>query len=135
MARSLNKVMLIGHLGADPALRELDNGTPVCNFRVATSESWKDKDSGDRKERTEWHSVVVFGKLAEIANDYAHKGTLVYLEGSLRTRKWSDKNGHDRYSTEIVASELQVLTPRDKSQAGGQEPDAEDEGVDESAAA
>lgn len=135
MARSLNKVMLIGHLGADPALKELDNGNHVCNFRLATSESWKDKQSGDRKERTEWHSVVIYGRLAEIANDYARKGTLVYLEGTLRTRKWKDKDGADRYSTEIVVSELQILTPKDSGAVSTDEgAQLRDEATEEEAA-
>jgi single-strand DNA-binding protein len=93
MARSLNKVILIGHLGADPALKELDNGNHVCNFRLATSESWKDKQSGDRKERSEWHSVVIYGRLAEIADDYARKGTLVYFEGTLRRANGRTRTG------------------------------------------
>lgn len=110
MARSLNRVMLIGHLGSDPVLKDLAGGTPVCNFQIATSETWKDKQSGDRKERTEWHRVAVFGRLAEIAGEYLHKGSLVYVEGSLRTRKWQDKQGADRYSTEVIGSELVFLS-------------------------
>jgi len=107
--------MLIGYLGGDPEMKELGSGTPVCNFSIATSESWKDKETQERKERTEWHRVVIYGRLAEIAMQFAHKGTLVYLEGANRTRKWTDKEGKDRYTTEVVGSALQVLSPREGS--------------------
>ena len=101
MARGLNKVMIIGNIGADPETKYLPSGSTICNLRVATSESWKDKD-GQKQERTEWHSISIFGKLADIASQYLHKGSKVYIEGSLRTRKWQDKEGVERYTTEIV---------------------------------
>lgn len=112
MARGLNKVMLIGHLGADPEIRYTANGSAVANINLATSESWKDRESGERQERTEWHRVVMFAKLAEIAGEYLRKGSQVYVEGRLQTRKWQDRDGHDRYTTEIVASEMQMLSGR-----------------------
>lgn len=103
MAGSLNKVMLIGNLGADPEVRTFQNGGKVCNLRVATSESWKDKTSGERQERTEWHTVAIFNEgLAGVAERYLKKGSKVYLEGQLQTRKWQDQSGNDRYSTEVV---------------------------------
>ena len=114
MARGINKVILVGNLGQDPETRYLPSGGAVTNIRVATSESWSDKQSGEKKERTEWHTVVFFGRLAEIAGEYLKKGRQVYVEGSLRTRKWQDKNsGQDRYSTEIVANEMPMLGGRD----------------------
>ena len=114
MAGSLNKVILIGRLGADPEVRRLNSGDAVVNLRIATSESWRDKNSGERRERTEWHSVVIFNEqLAKVAEQYLRKGSLVYLEGQLQTRKWQDQNGQDRYTTEIVLQryrgELQML--------------------------
>ena len=112
MARGLNKVMLIGNLGADPEVRYAAGGGAITNIRLATAESWRDKDSGDLQERTEWHRVVFFGKLAEIAGEYLRKGSQVYVEGRLQTRKWQDKDGSDRYSTEIVAGEMQMLGGR-----------------------
>src|SRR5689334_10232638 len=112
MARGINKVILIGNLGADPETRAMPSGTTVANLRIATSESWRDKQSGEQQERTEWHRVALFGRLAEIAGEYLRKGSQVYIEGSLRTRKWQDKQGNDRYSTEIVASEMQMLGGR-----------------------
>lgn len=115
MARGINKVILIGNLGKDPETRYMPNGGAVTNVTVATSESWKDKQSGQQQERTEWHNVVFFNRLAEIAGEYLKKGSKVYLEGSLRTRKWQDKSGADRYTTEIVGSEMQMLDSR----AGG----------------
>lgn len=103
MAGSLNKVMLIGNLGADPEVRTFQNGGKVCNLRIATSESWKDKNTGERQERTEWHSVAIFNEgLAGVAERYLKKGSKVYLEGQLQTRKWQDQQGNDRYSTEVV---------------------------------
>lgn len=105
----LNKVMIIGRLGKDPDARAMPNGNAVSNFAVATSETWRDKQSGEKQERTEWHNIVVFNKLAEICNQYLSKGSQVFIEGSLRTRKWQDNNGNDRYTTEIVASEMQML--------------------------
>jgi len=112
MARGINKVILIGNLGADPETRAMPSGTTVANLRVATSESWRDKQSGEQQERTEWHRVALFGRLAEIAGEYLRKGSQVYIEGSLRTRKWQDKQGNDRYSTEIVGNDLQMLGGR-----------------------
>lgn len=112
MARGINKVILVGNLGKDPEVRYAPNGGAVANLSVATAESWKDKVSGERQERTEWHRVVFFGKLAEIANEYLKKGAQIYVEGRLQTRKWQDKEGKDRYTTEIVGSELQMLGGR-----------------------
>ena len=112
MARGINKVILIGNLGADPETRAMPSGTTVANLRIATSESWRDKQSGEQQERTEWHRVALFGRLAEIAGEYLRKGSQVYIEGSLRTRKWQDKQGNDRYSTEIIGNELQMLGGR-----------------------
>lgn len=117
MARGINKVILIGNLGSDPETRYLPSGGAVTNVRLATSESWKDKQTGQAQERTEWHQVVFFNRLAEIAGEYLKKGAKVYVEGSLRTRKWQDQNGQDRYTTEIVASEMQMLDGR--GQGGG----------------
>jgi len=112
MARGINKVILIGNLGADPETRAIPSGTTVANLRIATSESWRDKQSGEQQERTEWHRVALFGRLAEIAAEYLKKGSQVYIEGSLRTRKWQDKQGNDRDSTEIIGNELQMLGGR-----------------------
>src|SRR3954452_5636286 len=112
MARGINKVILVGNLGADPETRAMPSGTTVANLRIATSESWRDKQSGEQQERTEWHRVVLFGRLGEIAAEYLKKGSQVYIEGSLRTRKWQDKQGQERYSTEIVGNEMQMLGGR-----------------------
>jgi len=112
MARGINKVILIGNLGKDPEVRYMPSGSAVTNVTVATSENWKDKQTGEKQERTEWHNVVFFNRLAEIAGEYLKKGSKVYIEGSLRTRKWQDKNGQDRYTTEIVANEMQMLDSR-----------------------
>ncbi|TLY77276.1 MAG: single-stranded DNA-binding protein [Gammaproteobacteria bacterium] len=112
MARGVNKVILIGNLGADPETRAMPSGTTVANLRIATSESWRDKQTGEQQERTEWHRVAFFGRLAEIAGEYLRKGSQVYIEGSLRTRKWQDKQGNERYSTEIVGNDLQMLGGR-----------------------
>jgi len=112
MARGINKVILIGNLGDDPEVRYTSGGAAVANIRLATSESWKDKESGEKQERTEWHKVVFFGRLAEIVAEYLKKGSQVYVEGSLRTNKWQDKSGNDRYTTEIIASEMQMLGSR-----------------------
>jgi single-strand DNA-binding protein len=109
MARGINKVILIGNLGKDPDTRYMPSGGAVTNVTLATSETWKDRQTGDQQERTEWHNVVFFNKLGEIAGEYLKKGSKVYVEGSLRTRKWQDKNGNDRYTTEIVASDMQML--------------------------
>lgn len=119
MARGVNKVILIGNLGADPETRYMPSGGAVTNIRIATSESWKDRETGERHERTEWHSVVFFGRLAEIAGEYLRKGSQVYIEGRLRTRKWQDRDGNDRYTTEIVANEMQMLGARNASSGGG----------------
>ena len=120
MARGINKVILIGNLGADPETRYLPSGGAVTNVNLATSESWKDKQTGQQQERTEWHRVVFFNRLAEIAGEYLRKGSKVYIEGSLRTRKWQDKtSGQDRYTTEIVASEMQMLDGRGEQGQGG----------------
>src|SRR5215813_12910529 len=112
MARGINKVILVGNLGADPETRAMPSGTTVANLRIATSESWRDKQSGEQQERTEWHRVALFGRLGEIAAEYLRKGSQVYIEGSIRTRKWQDKEGKERFSTEIVANEMQMLGGR-----------------------
>ncbi len=120
---SVNKVILVGNLGADPETRYMPNGDAVCNIRLATTESWKDKASGERKEITEWHRVVFYRRLAEIAGEYLRKGSSVYVEGRIRTRKWQDKDGQDRYTTEIEATEMQMLGQRgggDGQQYGGE---------------
>lgn len=117
MARGVNKVILVGNLGKDPEVRYAPNGGAIANITLATSESWKDKTSGEKQERTEWHRVVFFGRLGEIAGEYLKKGSQIYVEGSLRTRKWQDKEGKDRYTTEIVANEMQMLGSR--AGAGG----------------
>ena len=118
MSRGINKVILVGHLGKDPEVKYLPSGSAVANVTIATSESWKDKQSGDKQERTEWHNVVFFGKLAEIVGEYLKKGAQAYVEGSLRTRKWQDKEGKDRYTTEIVASDMQMLGSKQGSGGG-----------------
>jgi single-strand DNA-binding protein len=112
MARGVNKVILVGNLGADPETRAMPSGTTVANIRIATSESWKDKQTGEQQERTEWHRVALFGRLGEIAAEYLRKGSQVYIEGSIRTRKWQDKEGKERFSTEIVANDMQMLGSR-----------------------
>ena len=112
MARGVNKVTLIGNLGADPEVRYTANGSAVANIRLATAESWRDKESGEQQERTEWHRVVFFSRLAEIVGEYLKKGSQVYIEGRLQTRKWQDRDGNDRYTTEIVANEMQMLGGR-----------------------
>jgi len=117
MARGINKVILIGNLGADPEVRHTAGGSAVTNLSLATSESWRDRQSGEMNEKTEWHRVVMFAKLAEIAGEYLRKGSKVYVEGRLQTRKWQDRDGNDRYTTEIVANEMQMLDSR-----GGSEP-------------
>jgi single-strand DNA-binding protein len=109
MARGINKVILIGNLGKDPETRYMPSGGAVTNVTLATSETWKDKNSGEQQERTEWHRVVFFNRLGEIAGEYLKKGSKIYVEGSLRTRKWQGQDGQDRYTTEIVASEMQML--------------------------
>jgi len=112
MARGINKVILIGNLGADPEVKYMPSGDPVTTVRLATSESWKDKSTGENVERTEWHRVVFFKRLAEIAGEYLKKGSKVYVEGRLQTRKWQGQDGQDRYTTEIVANEMQMLDSR-----------------------
>jgi len=112
----INKVILVGNLGGDPETRFMPNGGAVTRVSVATSESWKDKQSGENQERTEWHRVVFFNRLAEVAGEYLRKGSKVYLEGALRTNKWQDKSGQDRYTTEIIANDLQMLDSRGSGQ-------------------
>jgi len=112
MARGVNKVILIGNLGRDPEVRYTANGSAVANITLATTEMWRDRQSGQNQERTEWHRIVMFGKLGEIAGEYLRKGSQVYIEGKLQTRKWQDNNGQDRYTTEIVANEMQMLGGR-----------------------
>lgn len=124
MAGSVNKVILVGNLGRDPETRRLGNGDPVVNLRIATSETWRDKQSGERREKTEWHSVVIFNEnLAKVAEQYLRKGSKVYVEGQLQTREWQDKDGQKRYSTEIVLQryrgELTILDGRDGGGGGG----------------
>lgn len=112
MARGVNKVILIGNIGQDPEVRSMSNGGQVANATVATSESWKDKATGEQKEHTEWHRVVFYRRLAEIVGEYLKKGSKVYIEGKLQTRKWQDQSGNDRYTTEIIANEMQMLDSR-----------------------
>lgn len=112
MARGVNKVILVGNLGRDPEIRYSANGQAIANVNIATSESWKDKTTGEKQEKTEWHRIVFFGRLAEIAGEYLKKGSQIYVEGRLQTRKWQDKEGKDRYTTEIVANEMQMLGSR-----------------------
>ena len=119
MARGINKVILVGNLGADPDTRYMPSGKAVTNIRIATSESWKDKQTGDQQERTEWHSIVLYDKLGEIAAEYLRKGSQVFIEGALRTRKWQDKEGKDRYTTEIIARDMQMLGGRGGAGGGG----------------
>ena len=124
MAGSVNKVILVGNLGRDPEVRSFQNGGKVCNLRIATSENWKDRNTGERRERTEWHSVAIFAEpLARIAEQYLRKGSKVYIEGQLETRKWQDQNGQDRYTTEVVLrpyrSELTLLDGRNDQSGGG----------------
>lgn len=127
---SVNKVIVVGNLGADPETRYLPSGEAVTNIRVATTDKWKDKASGEMKEATEWHRIAFFGRLAEIAGEYLKKGSQVYVEGSLRTRKWQDKEGHDRYSTDIRADVMQMLGSR----AGSGEPRGAASGADQAEA-
>ena len=126
MSGAVNKVILVGNLGADPEIRRLNSGEPVANLRIATSESWKDRQSGERKDKVEWHSVVIFNEnLAKVAEQYLKKGAKVYLEGQLQTRKWTDQQGNDKYTTEIVLQkfrgELQMLDSRGDGQQSGQQ--------------
>ncbi len=119
MARGINKVILVGNLGKDPETRYMPSGKAVTNFSIATSESWKDKQTGEQKEQTEWHNIVMYDRLAEIAAEYLRKGSQVYVEGRLRTRKWQDKEGRDRYTTEIISNEMQMLGSRGGGGGGG----------------
>ena len=119
MARGINKVIIVGNCGQDPETRYLPSGGAVTNVSIATSESWKDKNTGEQQERTEWHRIVFFNRLGEIAGEYLKKGSKVYVEGSLRTRKWQGQDGSDRYTTEIVASEMQMLDSRGGMEGGG----------------
>jgi len=119
MARGINKVILVGNLGQDPQTRAMPSGKTVVNLRIATTDQWRDKQTGENKENTEWHTVVMFDRLAEIAAEYLRKGSQVYVEGKLRTRKWQDKDGNDRYSTEVVANDMQMLGGRGGSGGGG----------------
>lgn len=133
MAGSVNKVILVGNLGRDPEVRRLPSGSPVVNLRIATSENWRDRSSGERKEKTEWHSVVIFNEnLAKVAEQYLRKGSKVYIEGQLQTRKWQDQSGQDRYSTEVVVQgfkgELTLLDSR--GGGGGEAGDYSDQGDD-----
>jgi len=115
MARGVNKVILIGNLGGDPEVRYMPSGSAVANITLATSESWKDRETGEQTERTEWHKVAFFGRLAEIVGEYLRKGSQVYVEGRLRTRKWQDRDGNDRYTTEVIADQMQMLGGRGQS--------------------
>ena len=112
MARGVNKVIIVGNLGADPDAKSMPSGNMVANFSVATTESWNDRDTGERQEKTEWHRVVFFGRIAEIADQYLKKGSQVYVEGKLQTRKWEDRDGNERWTTEIVGSQLEMLGDR-----------------------
>ena len=118
MARGINKVILVGNVGGDPETRYMPSGSAVTNITIATNETWKDKQTGEKKERTEWHRVALFNRLAEVAAEYLRKGSQVYIEGKLRTRKWQGKDGQDRYTTEIIASEMQMLGSRGGSSGG-----------------
>jgi single-strand DNA-binding protein len=119
MSRGVNKVILVGNLGADPESRSMPSGMTVTNIRIATSESWKDKTSGAQQEKTEWHNIALFGRLGEIAAEYLRKGSQVFIEGKLRTRKWQDKQGNDRFTTEIIADNMQMLGARGGGGMGG----------------
>ena len=124
-SKGVNKVILIGHLGQDPEIRYMPSGGAVANLTLATSESWRDKQSGEMREKTEWHRVVIFGNLAEVAGEYLKKGSQVYIEGSLQTRKWQDQSGQDRYTTEVVVNiggTMQMLGGNGGNQAGSQKP-------------
>lgn len=124
MAGSVNKVILIGNLGKDPEIRRLENGTVVANFPLATSETFVDKATGERRDVTDWHNIVLWRGLAEVAEKYARKGQKIYIEGKLKTRSWTDKDGHQRYTTEVLAEEMTLLTPRseDRGQKGNTAP-------------
>ena len=119
-SRSINKVIIVGNLGQDPEVRFMPNGSAVANFTVATSETWKDKQTGEQKEKTEWHRIVIYQRLAEIAGEYLKKGSKVYLEGRLQTRKWQNQQGADQYTTEIVCHEMVMLDNQNNQQSGNQ---------------
>jgi single-strand DNA-binding protein len=121
MARGINKVILVGNIGVDPDVRYLPNGNAVTTLSLATSESWKDKTTGEKQDRTEWHRVVCFNRLGEIAGEYVRKGSKLYVEGSLRTRKWQDQQGQDKYTTEIIASDIQMLDSKGSSSTASYE--------------
>ena len=121
---SVNKAIIVGNIGQDPEIRHFNDGTAVCNISVATTDTWKDKTTGEKKEATEWHRVVFTGKVAEIAGQYLKKGRSVYVEGSLRTRKWTDSQGIERYTTEIRADQMQMLGSKDDAQRGNAAPSA-----------
>jgi len=135
MARGVNKVILVGNLGQDPESRTTPGGSTVTNIRIATTDSWTDKQSGEKKEQTEWHTVVMWNRLGEIAAEYLRKGSQVYIEGRLQTRKWQDKEGKDRYSTEVVASDMQMLGGRGGGGGAAQETRDSREGQSRGAAA
>ncbi len=121
MARGVNKAIIVGNVGQDPEVRYMPSGSAVAEVSVATSEQWKDKQSGEKQERTEWHKVTFFGRLAEIVGEYVRKGSQIYVEGSIRTEKWQDKQGQDRYTTKIIANEMQMLGGRSGGSAGFQQ--------------
>lgn len=135
MSRGINKVILIGNLGQDPEVKYMPNGNAVANITVATSESWKDKNSGEQVDKTEWHRVVFFRRLAEIVGEYLKKGSKVYIEGKLQTRKWQDKNGKDCWTTEIIANEMQMLDSRGGGSGSGQTTASNNHGGDQSQSA
>jgi len=130
MARGINKVILVGTLGADPKTSAMPSGSAVTNLSIATNESWKDKETGEQQDRTEWHRIAFFNRLAEIAAEYLKKGSQIYIEGKLRTRKWQDKDGNDRWTTEIIANELQMLGGRSSNVGEMPEDQAEQDSVE-----
>lgn len=129
--RGVNKVMLIGNLGKDPVVRYMPSGNAIATLTLATSDSWKDKQTGEQQERTEWHNVVYFNRLAEVCGEYLRKGSKIYVEGKLRTRKWQDKDGQDRYTTEINADELQILDSRSNGDYSNSPTNSEQESTDD----
>ena len=135
MARGVNKVILVGNLGKDPETKYMPSGDCVCNFSIATTESWKDKGSGEKIEKTEWHNIVMYRRLAEVAGEYLRKGSQVYIEGKLKTRKWQDKSGADRWTTEIEAREMQMLGSRGGAGAGMSAPPPQQQSAPPQAAA
>jgi single-strand DNA-binding protein len=133
-SRGINKAIILGNLGKDPEIRYASNGNAIANFSIATSESWKDKNSGEKVEKTEWHRISAFGKLAEIIGEYLKKGSQVYIEGRLQTRKWQDKDGQDKYTTEIVASDMQMLGGRGDGGGGASRNDSYDQSAPQQSA-